>query len=152
MILAGKGFWEVTGSWGCSPRESDLVPYKRHPIDLPSCISTQQEDRYLWTRKQALNKPWICQLNELVLFSLPEWWDINFHFGGFPGGPMVKNPSANAGDTGSVPGLWGFHMLLCPCATTTEALTTWAPCSTTREATTMRSPCSWKLEKAHRST
>ena len=24
----------------------------------------------------------------------------------FPGGPMVKNPPANAGDTGSIPG-WG---------------------------------------------
>ena len=26
------------------------------------------------------------------------------------GGPVVKNPSANAGDTGSTPGLGRFHM------------------------------------------
>ena len=28
----------------------------------------------------------------------------------FPGGPVVKNVLASAGDTGSVPGLWKFHM------------------------------------------
>ena len=27
-----------------------------------------------------------------------------------PGGPVVKTPPANAGDTGSVPGLGRFHM------------------------------------------
>ena len=30
--------------------------------------------------------------------------------GDFPGGPVVKNPPANAGDTGSIPGLGRFHM------------------------------------------
>ena len=29
---------------------------------------------------------------------------------GFPGGAVVKNPPANAGDTGSSPGLGGSHM------------------------------------------
>ena len=29
----------------------------------------------------------------------------------FPGGPVVKNPSADAGDTGSILGLGRFHML-----------------------------------------
>ena len=29
---------------------------------------------------------------------------------GFPGGPGVKNPPANAGDTGSIPGLGRSHM------------------------------------------
>ena len=28
----------------------------------------------------------------------------------FPGGSVIKNPPANAGDTGSSPGLGGFHM------------------------------------------
>ena len=28
----------------------------------------------------------------------------------FPGGPVVKSPPANAGDTESVPGLGRFHM------------------------------------------
>ena len=41
----------------------------------------------------------------------------------FPGGAGVKNPPANAGDTGSIPGLGRSHMpleQLSPCATTTE--------------------------------
>ena len=29
---------------------------------------------------------------------------------GFPGGPVVKNPSANARDAGSIPGPGRFHM------------------------------------------
>ena len=52
------------------------------------------------------------------------WW-------GFPGGAVVKNPPANAGDTGSSPSPGRSHMprcnkarapqLLSPYATTTEA-------------------------------
>ena len=44
--------------------------------------------------------------------------------GGFPGGPVVKNPPSNAGDTGSIPGQANKipHGVgqLSPCATTTE--------------------------------
>ena len=42
---------------------------------------------------------------------------------GFPGGAVVKNPPANAGDTGSSPGPGRSHMpqQLSPCATTTES-------------------------------
>ena len=40
---------------------------------------------------------------------------------GFPGGTVVKNPLANAGDTGLSPGLGRSHMpQLSPCSTTTE--------------------------------
>ena len=35
---------------------------------------------------------------------------VQKHCGGFPGGPGVKNPPADAGDTSSVPGLGGSHM------------------------------------------
>ena len=31
-------------------------------------------------------------------------------FEGFPGGAVVENPPANAGDTGSIPGLGRSHM------------------------------------------
>ena len=31
-------------------------------------------------------------------------------YGGFPGGAVVKNPPANAGDTGSSPGPGRSHM------------------------------------------
>ena len=46
--------------------------------------------------------------------------------------PVVRNPSAKAGDTGSIPGLGRFHM---PWGTLMPS-----PCPTTREATAMRSP------------
>ena len=43
---------------------------------------------------------------------------------GFPGGAVVKNLPANAGDTGSSPGQGiSREPLLSPCATTTEAHT-----------------------------
>ena len=32
------------------------------------------------------------------------------YFGDFPGGTVVKNPLANAGDTGSIPGPGRSHM------------------------------------------
>ena len=33
------------------------------------------------------------------------WYMIQKHFLGFPGGSVVKNLPANAGDTGPIPGL-----------------------------------------------
>ena len=41
--------------------------------------------------------------NKGLLFKRPRLW-------GFPGGPVVKNPPANAGDTGSSPGRGRSHM------------------------------------------
>ena len=39
---------------------------------------------------------------------------------GFPGGSVVKNPLASAGDADVIPAMGRSHMLWCPCATTTE--------------------------------
>ena len=36
---------------------------------------------------------------------------INNNVSGFPSGAVVESPPANAGDTGSSPGLGGSHML-----------------------------------------
>ena len=36
---------------------------------------------------------------------------LKWGFRGFPGGAVVKNPPAKAGDTGSSPGPGGSHML-----------------------------------------
>ena len=96
----------------------------------------------------------------------------------FPGGAVVKNPPANAGDTGSSPGPGRSHMprsnkahvpqlmslrsrackpqLLTPRVTTTEAHAPRAPARQQREATARRSllttmkssPRSPQLEKA----
>ena len=72
---------------------------------------------------------------------------------GFPGGSVVKNPPANAGDMGWIPGSREIPQAteqLSPCTTTTEPVLQ-SPCITvteacepraqaTREATIMRTP------------
>ena len=50
------------------------------------------------------------------IFYYKFWWSADIFiqklfFRDFPGGTVVKNPPANAGDTGSSPGLGGSHML-----------------------------------------
>ncbi|KAJ8781583.1 hypothetical protein J1605_010841 [Eschrichtius robustus] len=77
---------------------------------------------------------------------------------GFPGGTVVKNLPAKAGDTGSSPGLGRSHMLRSSWAREPQLLSlrVWSLCSATGEATTVRGPCtamksgsrSLQLEKA----
>ena len=61
---------------------------------------------------------------------------------GFPGGAVVESLPANAGDTGSSPGLGGSHM---PRSNWTRepqllSLRVWSLCSATREAVIVRGP------------
>ena len=62
--------------------------------------------------------------------------------GGFPGGAVVENLPANAGDTGLSPGLGRSHMLWSNWAHEPQLLSlrVWSLCSTTREDTTVRGP------------
>ena len=79
-------------------------------------------------------------------------------FWGFPGGAVVENLPANAGDVGSSPGLGRFHMPWSGWAREPQLLSlcVWSLCSSTREAvivrglrTVMKSgPCLPQLEKA----
>ena len=60
----------------------------------------------------------------------------------FPGGAVVENPPANAGYTGSSPGLGRSHM---PRSNLTHepqllSLRVWSLCSATREAAIVRGP------------
>ena len=61
---------------------------------------------------------------------------------GFPGGAVVKNLPANAGDTGSSPGLGRSHMPRSDWARGPQLLSlrVWSLCSATREATIVRGP------------
>ena len=63
--------------------------------------------------------------------------------GGFPGGAVVENLPANAGDTGSNPGLGRSHMPQSDYAREPQLLSlcVWSLYSATREATIVRSPC-----------
>ena len=77
---------------------------------------------------------------------------------GFPGGAVVENLPANAGDTGSSPGLGRSHMPQSNWAREPQLLSlrVWSQCSATREVvivrglrTAMKSgPCLPQLEKA----
>ena len=59
---------------------------------------------------------------------------------GFPGGTVVENLPANAGDTGSSPGLGRSHMPQSSWAREPQLLSLriWSLCSTTREAAIVR--------------
>ena len=47
------------------------------------------------------------------MFFLPYYWTFKKYMPrDFPGGAVVKNPPANAGDTGSSPGLGRSHIPL----------------------------------------
>ena len=62
--------------------------------------------------------------------------------GGFPGGAVVENLPANAGNTGSSPGLGGSHMPQSGWARKPQLLSlrVWGLCSATREAAIVRGP------------
>ena len=61
---------------------------------------------------------------------------------GFPGGAVVENLPANAGDTGLNPGLERSHMPRSGWAREPQLLSlrVWSLCSATREAATVRGP------------
>ena len=61
---------------------------------------------------------------------------------GFPGGAVVENLPANAGDIGLSPGLGGSHMPRRDWAREPQLLSlrVWSLCSATREAATVRGP------------
>ena len=63
--------------------------------------------------------------------------------GGFPGGAVVENPPANAGDMGSSPGPRGSHMPWSSWDREPQLLSlrVWSLCSATREAAIVRGPC-----------
>ena len=69
--------------------------------------------------------------------------EINERDQGFPGGAVVENLPANAGDTGSSPGLGRSHVPRSNWAREPELLSlhVWSLCSATREALIVRGPC-----------
>ena len=76
--------------------------------------------------------------------ELKELWKIskNIHKRGFPGGAVVEGLPANAGDTGSSPGLGRSHMPQSNWAREPQLLSLciWSLCSATREAAIVRGP------------
>ena len=69
--------------------------------------------------------------------------EIKKYLEGFPGGAVVENLPANAGDMGSSPGLGGSHMPRSSWAREPQLLSlrVWSLCSAKREAAIVRGPC-----------
>ena len=75
-----------------------------------------------------------CLLGEIL--------GLKFYVWGFPGGAVVENLPATAGDTGSSPGLGRSHMPRSnwACEPQLLSLRVWSLCSATREAAISRGP------------
>ena len=54
--------------------------------------------------------PVVLNLNWKYRYELMIYFTLNDTLLDFPGGPVVKNLPASAGETGSIPGLGRFHM------------------------------------------
>ena len=69
-------------------------------------------------------------------------WEVKTYRQGFPGGTVVENLPASAGDTGSSPGLGRSHMPRSnqACEPQLLSLHVWSLCSATREVTIVRGP------------
>ena len=60
-------------------------------------------------KRQKLSKGIKNKTEVYVVYKKPTL-HIKIHTRNFPGGPVVRNPPANAEDTGSIPGLGRSHM------------------------------------------
>ena len=78
-----------------------------------------------------------------LLLPLYKNISINTLLWGFPGGAVVENLPANAGNTGSSPGLGRSHMPRSSWAREPQLLSlrVWSLCSATGEAAIVRGPC-----------
>ena len=90
----------------------------------------------------------------MAVISFPQEWSKNLYkltcklvhnkySEGLPGGAVVENLPANAGNTGSSPGLGRSHMPRSNWAREPQLLSlrVWSLCSATREAAIVRGPC-----------
>ena len=105
------------------------------------------------TEKMFLNEVnrlhWIClcvvkysRHRHILLNHLQEIFSLKESHEGFPGGAVVESPPANAGDTGSSPGLGGSHVPRSGWAREPQLLSlrVWSLCSAAREAAIVRGP------------
>ena len=134
-------------------RSSDSFPLKHSCTYVNSQINAtwwaiNSEEGGTWFYKKCM-QVWGLNLNSSFLLSLlflvcksSHTWELHLkpHTRGFPGGAVVESLPANAGDTGSSPGLGRSHMPRSKwaCEPQLLSLRVWSLCSTTREAATVR--------------
>ena len=85
----------------------------------------------------------------LLLFTVTRF--VKSNTGGFPGGAVVESLPANAGDTGSSPGLGGSHVPQGNWAREPQLLSlhVWSLCSAAGEAARVRGPCTMTKSGPH---
>ena len=117
-------------------------------VDLVSCALTMNQQNaspYKWEERNANSNfhrpPQLIFFKNLTGCNSKTCWKI-YIFGGFPGGAVVESLPANAGDTGSSPGLGGSHVPRSnwPREPQLLSLRVWSLCSATREAAMVRGP------------
>ena len=134
-----------------------------HPLPLPSpeiMIAKSEKQHvchknnlYLGTRQKRFFKVFFQFSAELGFYWLGYFTILkkltcsfcplkNVNNWGFPGGAVVENLPANAGDTGSSPGLGGSHVPQSSWARESQLLSLriWSLCSATGEAAIVRGP------------
>ena len=101
-----------------------------------SCRNVANQDGGGWNIQNTKRKN--CQPRKLYKAKCPS----KIKERGFPGGAVVESPPANAGDTGSSPGLGGSHMPRSGWAREPQLLSlrVWSLCSAAGEAATVRGP------------
>ena len=97
-----------------------------------------------WLGKETTIKGQIVDGKMVVEYIMNNIVSIGIYKKGFPGGAVVENPPANAGDMGSIPGPGKSHMpqsnqahapqLLSPCALGPAVTQQLSPCAATTEA------------------
>ena len=111
---------------------------------MPGCASVTAESGLFSRRTMFAWSPFAS----LIAAS---YFRVSSHYGivsqkkpsmGFPGGAVVESLPANAGDTGSRPGLGGSHVPRSNWAREPQLLSLriWSLCSATREAAIVRGP------------
>ena len=111
-------------------KPSSLSPRHRPPPCIPRVVQGRGTQRFLACLSQLYLVPSLVSIG-LQPGKQNQSVYLKQGFGDFPGGAVVKNLPANAGDTGSSPGPGRCHVprssqarapqLLSLCATTTEA-------------------------------
>ena len=115
---------EVKSSFYLCPSMSKVPGHTKSPSVCGYCLQPYNEDSKVKTTKHLLYKATQESLE------------------GFPGGAVVENLPANAGNTGSGPGLGRSHLPRSNWAREPQLLSlrVWSLCSATREAVIARGP------------